>query len=136
MFYFMKTITKVLSLILALTLLLSFPVAASAVELTNVPTIDESKIGSLTIYKYDLTNAEKDGVWERTCVPSSPASPMVSIPIGCWCAAPGFRMRRLRCWKKKALLLNQLLPPGKTNICKVCCWAAPLPEACLWLCSW
>ena len=64
----MKTITKVLSLILALTLLLSFPVAASAVELTNVPTIDESKTGSLTIYKYDLTNAEKDGVWDSSYV--------------------------------------------------------------------
>lgn len=68
MFYFMKTITKVLSLILALTLLLSFPVAASAAELTNVPTIDESKTGSLTIYKYDLTNAEKDGVWDSSYV--------------------------------------------------------------------
>ena len=68
MFYFMKTITKVLSLILALTLLLSFPVAASAVELTNMPTIDESKTGSLTIYKYDLTNAEKDGVWDSSYV--------------------------------------------------------------------
>ena len=44
------------SLILALTLLLSFPVAASAAELANVPTIDVSKTGSLTIYKYDLTN--------------------------------------------------------------------------------
>ena len=68
MFYFMKTITKVLSLILALTLLLSFPVAASAAELTNMPTIDESKTGSLTIYKYDLTNAEKDGVWDSSYV--------------------------------------------------------------------
>lgn len=68
MFYFMKTITKILSLILALTLLLSFPVAASAAELTNVPTIDESKTGSLTIYKYDLTNAEKDGIWDSSYV--------------------------------------------------------------------
>ena len=68
MFYFMKTITKVLSLILALTLLLSFPVAASAAELANVPTIDESKTGSLTIYKYDLTNAEKDGIWDSSYV--------------------------------------------------------------------
>ena len=64
----MKTITKVLSLILALTLLLSFPVAASAAELANVPTIDESKTGSLTIYKYDLTNAEKDGIWDSSYV--------------------------------------------------------------------
>lgn len=47
----MKNITKILSLLLALTQLLSFPVAASAVELTNMPTIDESKTGSLTIYK-------------------------------------------------------------------------------------
>ena len=66
--YFMKSITKILSLFLALTLLLSFPVAASAAELTNVPTIDESKTGSLTIYKYDLTNAEKDGVWDSSYV--------------------------------------------------------------------
>ena len=64
----MKNITKILSLLLALTLLLSFPVAASAAELANVPTIDESKIGSLTIYKYDLTNAEKDGVWDSSYV--------------------------------------------------------------------
>ena len=64
----MKNITKILSLFLALTLLLSFPVAASAAELTNVPTIDESKAGSLTIYKYDLTNAEKGGVWDSSYV--------------------------------------------------------------------
>ena len=64
----MKTIAKVLSLILALTLLLSFPLAASAAELANVPTIDESKTGSLTIYKYDLTGAEKDGVWDSSYV--------------------------------------------------------------------
>ena len=64
----MKSITKILSLFLALTLLLSFPVAASAAELTNVSTIDESRTGSLTIYKYDLTNAEKDGVWDSSYV--------------------------------------------------------------------
>lgn len=64
----MKSITKILSLFLALTLLLSFPVAASATELTNVPTIDESRTGSLTIYKNDMTNAEKDGVWDSSYV--------------------------------------------------------------------
>ena len=64
----MKNITKILSLFLALTLLLSFPVAASAAELANVPTIDESRTGSLTIYKYDLTNGEKDGVWDSSYV--------------------------------------------------------------------
>ena len=51
----MKNLTKVLSLFLALTMLLCFPVAVSAAELENA-TIDESRTGSLTIYKYDLTN--------------------------------------------------------------------------------
>lgn len=63
----MKSITKILSLFLALTLLLSFPVAVSAAELENA-TFDESRTGSLTIYKYDLTNAEKDGVWDSSYV--------------------------------------------------------------------
>ena len=56
----MKNFTKILSLLLALTMLLCFPVAVSAAELEDAP-IDESRTGSLTIYKYDLTNAEKDG---------------------------------------------------------------------------
>ncbi|MDD5864030.1 MAG: SpaH/EbpB family LPXTG-anchored major pilin [Firmicutes bacterium] len=63
----MKKLTKILSLMLALTMLLSFPVAVSAAELEDAP-IDESKTGSLTIYKYDLTNAEKDGVWDSSYV--------------------------------------------------------------------
>lgn len=63
----MKNFTKILSLLLALTLLLSFPVAVSAAELEDAP-IDESRTGSLTIYKYDLTNAEKDGVWDSSYV--------------------------------------------------------------------
>lgn len=61
----MKNLTKVLSLFLVLTMLLCFPVAVSAAELEDV-TIDESRTGSLTIYKYDLTNAEKDGVWDSS----------------------------------------------------------------------
>ena len=64
----MKNITKILSLFLALTLLLSFPVAASAAALPGTATIDESRTGSLTIYKYDLTGAEKDGVWDSSYV--------------------------------------------------------------------
>ena len=63
----MKHITKILSLLLALTMLLCFPVAVSAAELEDAP-IDESRTGSLTIYKYDLTNAEKDGVWDSSYV--------------------------------------------------------------------
>ena len=63
----MKKLTKILSLMLTLTLLLSFPVAVSAAELEDAP-IDTSRTGSLTIYKYDLTNAEKDGVWDSSYV--------------------------------------------------------------------
>lgn len=63
----MKKLTKILSLMLALTMLLSFPVTVSAAELEDAP-IDESRTGSLTIYKYDLTNAEKDGVWDSSYV--------------------------------------------------------------------
>ena len=63
----MKNFTKVLSLLLPLTMLLCFPVAVSAAELEDAP-IDESRTGSLTIYKYDLTNAEKDGVWDYSYV--------------------------------------------------------------------
>ena len=63
----MKKLTKILSLFLALTMLLCFPVAVSAAELEDAP-IDESRTGSLTIYKYDLTNAEKDGVWDSSYV--------------------------------------------------------------------
>ena len=63
----MKKLTKILALFLALTMLLCFPVAVSAAELEDAP-IDESRTGSLTIYKYDLTNAEKDGVWDSSYV--------------------------------------------------------------------
>lgn len=67
----MKKFTKVLSLLLALTLCLSFPVAASARSVDDPRDgvlIDEDALGSLTLYKYDLTNAEKDGVWDSSYV--------------------------------------------------------------------
>ena len=63
----MKNITKAIALCLALLLCLSFPVSASAVE-QNVTTIDTEAKGTLTIYKVDLTNAEKDGVWDSSYV--------------------------------------------------------------------
>ena len=63
----MKNITKAIALCLALLLCLSFPISASAVE-QNVTTIDTEAKGSLTIYKVDLTNAEKDGVWDSSYV--------------------------------------------------------------------
>ena len=69
----MKNFKKIMSLLLALTLCLSFPVAASAAVYNGDDPregvlIDEEAEGSLTIYKYDLTNAEKDGVWDSSYV--------------------------------------------------------------------
>ena len=67
----MKNIKKILSMVLALTLCFSFPLSASARE-PDDPTdgvlINEDALGSLTMYKYDLTNAEKDGVWDSSYV--------------------------------------------------------------------
>ena len=70
----MRKLTKALALILSLALILTFPVGASAAAPDPVPDpttdvlIDEDRTGSLTIYKVDLTNAEKDGVWDSSYV--------------------------------------------------------------------
>lgn len=63
----MKQFTKAIALMLSLALLLCFPVGASAAEPENA-TIDTAAKGSLTIYKVDLTNAEKDGAWDSSYV--------------------------------------------------------------------
>jgi len=43
-------------------------VSASALSDEALPTIDYSCTGSVDIYKYDLTSAEKDGVWNSSYV--------------------------------------------------------------------
>ena len=63
----MKKLTKAISLCLALMLCLSCAIGVSAAAVGDA-TIDTSRTGSLTIYKYDLTNAEKDGVWDSSYV--------------------------------------------------------------------
>lgn len=63
----MKNLIRILSLCLALTLALSCVPAAFAAEWDTAP-IDEARKGSFTIYKYDLSNAEKDGVWDSSYV--------------------------------------------------------------------
>lgn len=63
----MKQFTKAIALLLSLALLLCFPIGVSAAEPENA-TIDTAAKGSLTIYKVDLTNAEKDGVWDNSYV--------------------------------------------------------------------
>ena len=63
----MKNLKKAIALCLALILCLTVPVGVSAATVEDA-TIDTSRTGSLTIYKYDLTNAEKDGVWDSSYV--------------------------------------------------------------------
>ena len=63
----MKSIKKLFTMGLAVMMALSIPFSVSAAELEDAP-IDESRTGSLTIYKYGLTNAEKDGVWDSSYV--------------------------------------------------------------------
>ena len=63
----MKNFTKAIALCLALLLCLSCPIGVSAAEVADA-TIDFTQKGSLTIYKIDLTNAEKDGIWDSSYV--------------------------------------------------------------------
>ena len=63
----MKKVTKAIALCLALLMCLSAPVGVSAAEVADA-TIDFTQKGSLSIYKIDLTNAEKDGVWDSSYV--------------------------------------------------------------------
>ena len=63
----MKNLKKAFALCLALILCLSIPIGVSAATVDDA-TIDTSRTGSMTIYKYDLTNAEKDGVWDSSYV--------------------------------------------------------------------
>lgn len=64
----MKTkIMKAICLCLALVLCLGSAISVSAAEVGNA-TIDKTQKGSLTIFKYDLTNSENDGVWDSSYV--------------------------------------------------------------------
>ena len=70
-----KKFTKVFSLLMALTLCLSTPISAKAADHDSTPPaptaeylIDENAVGSMTIYKYDLSSAERDGVWDSSYV--------------------------------------------------------------------
>ena len=74
----MKSIKRLFAMGLAVMMALSIPFSVSAAELEDAP-IDESRTGSLTIYKYDLTNAEKDGVWDSSYVSTGVFGAMVSM---------------------------------------------------------
>ena len=63
----MKTIKSALCLFLCIVSLFCMSVGASAATVEDA-TIDMDRTGSFDIYKYDLTNAEKDGVWDSSYV--------------------------------------------------------------------
>lgn len=61
------TFMKAICLCLALVLCIGCTVSVSAAEVADAP-IDEAQKGSLTIFKYDLTGSENDGVWASSYV--------------------------------------------------------------------
>lgn len=63
----MKNLKKILAMCLAVIMMLSCIPAVYAADVANA-TIDPDAKGSLTLFKYDLTNAEKDGVWDSSYV--------------------------------------------------------------------
>ena len=58
---------KILSLILAIMLLCSISIPAFA-DTPDGSTIDLSRTGSINLWKYDLSSAEMDGVWDSSYV--------------------------------------------------------------------
>ena len=63
----MKYLQKVFSALCAFLCLMSCTAAAHAATVDEA-TINVGRTGSLSIYKYDLTNAERDGVWDSSYV--------------------------------------------------------------------
>ena len=63
----MKKFIRISALLCAILCLFSGMIGAFAADVADA-TIDTSRVGSMEIYKYDLTNAEKDGVWDSSYV--------------------------------------------------------------------
>ena len=57
---------KLFSLLLALVMVGSFSIPAFAAA--DPALIDTTRTGSISLYKYDVTGAEKDGVWDSSYV--------------------------------------------------------------------
>ena len=63
----MKSWKRILVVLMLLASLCSMSLGALAATVPDA-TIDTTRTGSFEIYKYDLTNAEKDGVWDSSYV--------------------------------------------------------------------
>lgn len=77
----MNTFKKILSLMLALMVVMGCVSAVSAAPVAEA-TIDQSRKGSLTLYKYDLTNSEKDKVWDSSYVSTGVYDENVNNTLG------------------------------------------------------
>ena len=77
----MKTMKKVMAMCLAVIMMLSCIPAVYAADVANA-TIDPDAKGSLTLFKYDLTNAEKDGVWDSSYVSTGVYDENVNKTLG------------------------------------------------------
>lgn len=76
-----KTGKKFFSVIMAVLVVLTTTVSAFALTV-NVSTINTDWTGSFDIYKYDITNAEKDGVWDSSYVSTGVRDPGVEDVLG------------------------------------------------------
>lgn len=76
-----KTGKKFFSVIMAVLVVLTTTVSAFALTV-NVSTINTDWTGSFDIYKYDITNAEKDGVWDSSYVSTGVRDPGVEDILG------------------------------------------------------
>ena len=76
-----KTGKKFFSVIMAALVVLTTTVSAFALT-ENVSTINTDRTGSFDIYKYDITNAEKDGVWDPSYVSTGVRDPGVEDILG------------------------------------------------------
>lgn len=76
-----KTGKKLFSVIMVPLVVLTTTVSAFAMML-NVSTINTDWTGSFDIYKYDITNAEKDGVWDSSYVSTGVRDPNVENILG------------------------------------------------------
>ena len=76
-----KTGKKFFSVIMAALVVLTTTVSAFAL-MENVSTINTDRTGSFDIYKYDITNAEKDGVWDSSYVSTGVRDPGVEDILG------------------------------------------------------
>ena len=76
-----KTGKKLFSVIMAALVVLTTTVSAFALTV-NVSTINADWTGSFDIYKYDITNAEKDGVWDYSYVSTGVRDPGVEVVLG------------------------------------------------------